>query len=77
MEEFRDLLTGEMELKGLPERERRRILSEYFGEGDLSTGPAAGKTAWLLPALILAAGSLLIWLLIAWWRRQKRDKQED
>ena len=77
LEEFRDLLTGELELKGLSEKERRRILSEYFGEGDLRTAPAARKTAWLLPALILVAGSVLIWLLIAWWRRRKRDKQED
>jgi len=76
LEEFRDLLAGELELKGVSEKERRRILSEYFGEGELSTGHADGRIAWPLLALILVAGSGLILILIAWWRRQKRDTQE-
>jgi hypothetical protein len=77
MEEFRDALTGELELKGFKDKERRRIISEYFGEGDHGTEPAARKPSWTLLIGIIVAGCGLIWLLIVWWRRQKRDNQAD
>ena len=78
VEEFRDVLTGEMELKGFKDKEKRQIISEYFGEGGTGTGHAARKPSWTLWFGIIVVGCGLIWLFIAWWRRRgKRNEQED
>jgi len=78
MEQFKDVLTGELELKGFTDKEMRQIISQYFGEGESGTEPVSRKPSWTMWAGIFVAGCGLIWLIIAWWRRRgKREEQED
>ncbi len=78
VDELIDLLSRELEERGESRKEIEKLLSELFGEQYSGSDTPNNKTGWPLLVLLAVAGSGLIWLIIAWWRRrEKREKQGD
>ncbi len=78
VEQLINLISSELEAKGISKRERKQILSELFGEDDGESVSPESKRAWPLLLLLVLAGAGLIWFIIVWWRRrEKKQKQED
>jgi len=76
IDQFINLLSSELELRGVSNKEIEQILSELFGEQYSERESQKRKSSWPLLVLLIVSGAGLIWLIIAWWRRrEKREKQ--
>jgi len=64
IEQLKERISRELELEGFSKKEIEQILSELFG--------VQSRNAWVPLALIFVAGAVLIWFIIAWWRRRKK-----
>ena len=74
---FIDVLSARLAEHGMSKKEIDQTLSQLFGDRYKGEMPGAGKPGWLLPLLIAAVGAGLIWFVIAWWRRKKREEKGD
>ena len=78
IDQFIDLLSGELAIRGMSKKEIEQVLSELLGDQYSGSDFAKRKAAWPLLVLIAVAGLGLAWFIIAWWRRrEKGEKQEE
>jgi len=73
-----NLISRELEERGVSKKEREKILKELFGEQYGRSESPKRKTPWPLMVLLPVAGAGIIWFIIAWWRRhEEEEKQGD
>ena len=74
---FIGLLSARLKEHGMSRKEIDQTLSHMFGDLYSSEMSPAGRPAWLLPLIIIAAGAGLIWLVIAWRRRREKGEKRE
>jgi len=71
-----NLVSKELELKGLRKKEREQILTELFGERYSGSESPKSKTTWPWLVLLAVAGIGLIWFVFVWWRRREKEEEQ-
>lgn len=68
IEQLKEAISRELELEGFSEKEIEQILSELSG--------VKSRIAWAPLVLIFVAGAVLIWFIIAWWKRRGKGEEQ-
>ena len=74
IDQFIDLLSSELERRGMSKKEIEQVLRELLGDQYSGSDSTKSRAAWPLLVLLVVAGAGLVWFIIAWWRR--REKRE-
>ncbi len=76
VEELIDLISRELEERGLSKKERKQILNELFGEAYGGSESSRDRSAWPVLVLLAVAGAGIVWFIIAWWRRREKEGKQ-